>query len=96
MTEKHDPRDHYLSPLGHPFRCQSPVWIQCGDAELLYADGMAIAKEFESVAGNRVELLVKEAMPHDIILVGAMLGFHREAAECAKKAGEFLRENRKL
>jgi len=48
------------------------------------------------VEGNRVELLVKEAMPHDIILVGGLLGFHREAAECVKKAGEFLRENRKL
>lgn len=63
---------------------------------MLYADDIAIAKELEGVAGNRVELLVKEAMPHDIILVGGLLGFHREAAECAQKAGEFSRGNRKL
>jgi acetyl esterase/lipase len=96
FAEKHNPRDPYLSPLGHPFRSQSPIWVQCGEAEVLYADDTAIAKEFEGVEGNRVELLVKEAMPHDIILVGGLLGFHREAAECVKKAGEFLRENRKL
>ena len=96
FAEKHDPHDPYLSPLGHPFRVESPIWLQCGEVEVLYADDIAIAKELEGVAGNRVELLVKEAMPHDIILVGGLLGFHREAAECAQKAGEFLRGNRKL
>lgn len=55
---------------------------------------MEIADQFKKISGNKVELEIKKGMPHDIILVGHILGFSKEAGEAAKKAGEFLRRER--
>lgn len=92
LAVKHDPKDPYISPLGHPFESKSPIFIQTGKAEVLYDDNTKIAKEFES-KGTKVHLVVKNA-PHDIILIGPLLDFVKEAQESAKEAGDFLRENR--
>jgi acetyl esterase/lipase len=89
-----DPASPYVSPFGNPFKSKTPLWIQTGDAEVLYSDDVEIAEQFKKIAGNKVELEISENMPHDIILVGHMLGFTREAAVAAKKAGEFLRAER--
>jgi hypothetical protein len=61
---------------------------------VLYDDDKKLAEQFEGVKGNKVQLLVKQNVPHDIILVGPVAGFAKEAGECAKEAGEFLRTNR--
>ena len=85
--------DPYVSPLGSPFKAKSPFWIHTGDAEVLYFDDVKLAEELKGV-GNKVEIVVDHGVPHDILLVGHMLGFTEEAAVAAKKAGEFLRANR--
>lgn len=88
-----DPASPYITPFGHPFKSKTPLWIQTGDAEVLYDDDKEISEQLEK-AGNKVELSVSKNCPHDIILVGPLTGFAKEAAEAAKKAGEFLRAER--
>ena len=72
---------------------KTPFWIHTGDAEVLYHDDIKLAEELKNV-GNKVDLVVDEAAPHDILLIGHMIGFTEEAAKAAKKAGEFLKANR--
>jgi len=93
-TGKVDPANPYLTPLGNTFASRTPIWIQTGDAEVLFDDDVEIADQFKKISGNKVELEIKKGMPHDIILVGHILGFSKEAGEAAKKAGEFLRRER--
>jgi acetyl esterase/lipase len=92
--ETQDSKNPFISHLGNPFASKSPIFIQTGRAEVLYDDDAEIAKQFKSIKGNKVELLVQQDVPHDIILVGGLLGFAKPAAESAKVAGEFLRANR--
>ena len=82
----------YVSHLGHAFESKSPIFVQTGRAEVLYDDDAEIAQQFKD-KGTKVKLLVQRNVPHDIILVGPVIGFHVEAAEAAKEAGEFLRAN---
>lgn len=88
-----NPADPYVSPLGHPFKTKTPFWIHTGDAEVLYFDDIKLSEELKDV-GNKVELVVDHGAPHDILLVGHLIGFTEEAGKAAKKAGEFLRANR--
>jgi acetyl esterase/lipase len=89
-----DSKNPFITHLGNPFACKSPIFIQTGRAEVLYDDDTEIAKQFKSIASNTVELLVQQDVPHDIMLVGPVIGFTKEAADAAKVAGEFLRANR--
>jgi acetyl esterase/lipase len=88
-----NPEDPYVSPLHSPFKAKTAFWVHTGDAEVLYFDDAEFANELKSV-GNKVELVVDHGVPHDILLVGHLLGFTQQAAAAAKKAGEFLRANR--
>ena len=88
-----DPRDPYVTPLGRPFRTETPLWIQTGACEVLFADNGVLAKELEG-AGNEVGFWVTEGAPHDVLLAGKILGFQKEAAEAGRKAGEFVRRVR--
>ena len=85
--------DPYLNALGSPFKTSTPFFIHAGDAEVLYFDDKQLATELASV-GNKVEFAEEAACPHDILLVGNLLGFAADAASAAKKAGAFLRANR--
>lgn len=93
FSEKADPKNPYLTPLGNTWASKSPIYIQTGRAEVLYDDNIALAKQFEA-SGSTVKLLVQPKCPHDIILVGNLVGFEKEAQIAAKQAGEFLRANR--
>jgi acetyl esterase/lipase len=93
LCEKIDPLNPYISPLNHAFASKSPIFVQTGRAEVLYDDDVEIAQQFKD-KGTKVEVVVKQNAPHDIILVGPVIGFHVEAQESAKVAGEFLRANR--
>ncbi|KAF2397024.1 alpha/beta-hydrolase [Trichodelitschia bisporula] len=94
FTAGKDALQPYVTAYGNPFACKTPIWVQTGDAEILYEEDTEFVQQMESVKGNKIELFVSEAMPHDIILVGRILGFETEAAAAAKKAGEFLRAER--
>ncbi|KAF2745368.1 alpha/beta-hydrolase, partial [Sporormia fimetaria CBS 119925] len=84
----------YISHGGKPFRTHTPLWVNTGGAEVLYFDDCEWANMMMK-AGNDVTLDVEEKVPHDVLLVGASLGFDAEATACAKRAGLWLKEARK-
>jgi acetyl esterase/lipase len=101
----------YISHKDHPFRTETPIWLTTGGAEVrshssfmltivnnqqvLYFDDVKWAGMMRDVIGNRIELDVEETAPHDVCLIGAQLGFDKEATACAKRAGEWARGVRK-
>ncbi|KAI9815237.1 MAG: hypothetical protein M1827_002717 [Pycnora praestabilis] len=86
--------DPYITTITKPFATNTPIFIQTGTAEVLYDQNIALAKALKGVEGNLVELVEEPNAPHDIILVGGTLGFEAEAERVAKKAAEFLRNER--
>jgi acetyl esterase/lipase len=83
----------YINNKLKMFKTDVPLWVNTGDAEVLYFDDKEWAEKMKN-AGNDVTLMVEKNVPHDILAVGHMLGFHKEAANSAKQAGEWLRSKR--
>jgi acetyl esterase/lipase len=80
----------YINHKMKMFKTEVPMWVNTGGAELLYFDDKEWAETMKD-AGNDVTLDVEKHVPHDVLLVGDMLGFGREATNVAKHAGEWLR-----
>lgn len=91
-----------FSPLQHPFRTNTPLWIHIGGLEVLCDEGIRFAtvmrdNEEENAEGkrkkrqNRVEVYVEPLANHDILLVGHKTGFAAEAKKAVRVAGEFVR-----
>ena len=81
----------YVSFSGQPWRCETPLWVQAGSVEVLKGEIEEWVREMKGVQGNRVELLVKKGVSHDVVLTGDKTGFDKEGRECAEKAGEWIR-----
>lgn len=94
IPESMDPSNPYLSPMNHPFKCKTPLWISVGTLEALHDDGMRLAENMKGVEGNSVRLWEEEAAAHDIFLLGGLTGFEVEADNLALRAVGFLKENR--
>ncbi|KAF1809760.1 alpha/beta-hydrolase [Eremomyces bilateralis CBS 781.70] len=97
---KLDPRNPYISPLHHPFRTPVPLFVQSGGAEVLFHDHVELVERFgdggkkDIGVGNTVKLFVTEHAPHDIALVGHLLGFKKEFVEAVRGAAKFLEKYR--
>jgi acetyl esterase/lipase len=72
------------------FSTSVPLFVNTGSGEVLYFDDVEWAEKMLD-AGNDVTLDVEKNVPHDILLVGNILGFDKEAQACAKRAGDWLR-----
>ena len=83
----------YLSPLHHPFKMEEdiPMFIHGGDAEVLYPDIQLFAERYGKLGWN-VHLTTAENSPHDILLLGPLVGFAKEAESGAREAGAFFAE----
>ena len=81
----------YSSPLQHPFSTQTPLWMMIGDTEVLYDTVVGFANRMRSIEGNRVTLYEAPDAPHDILLVGHLLGWAKEADTAAQAAAKFLK-----
>lgn len=83
--------EQYVAPLWHPFVVPSPVLIETGGREVLLQNHEQLASTFQHLPQNeeRVELFVEESVPHDVLMVGWIMGFREEARRCAITAGEF-------
>ena len=81
-----------LDYVGHPFATKTPLWIQYGGGEVLLHDGVKMAEELRLTEGNIVDVEITKHAPHDIILIGHLLGFAEEAKNAAILANEFLRK----
>ena len=99
FTEDLDLSDENLRPyvvqLGYPFQSVSPIWICVGGLEILSSDGLHIAEELKA-KGNVVETYTIPGAPHDVMFVGNILGFKKEAVEATKAAGRFIEETKQL
>lgn len=83
--------DPYISPgASEGYESSVPMWVHTGGSELLYDDNEKFVKTFRG-AGSQVEWYVDEHCPHDIILMGRMLGWEKETRQAGRKAGEFAR-----
>ncbi|OMP86628.1 Lipase 2 [Diplodia seriata] len=89
-----------------PFPSPSPVWVQTGARELLFHDNVEFfeglrrlneekKKRAGGVVGQPCELEIVPHAPHDIALLGHVLGFSGEYAEALKKAEAFFQRVRK-
>ena len=87
-----DPSNPYLSPLGNPFRCETPIWIHVGGKEIAYRDIKKLTAEMKAIEGNVVECYVTDDAPHNIALVGGTLCWDVSAEFTA--AGKFVQSNR--
>ncbi|KAI1309565.1 FAD/NAD(P)-binding domain-containing protein [Xylaria venustula] len=81
----------YLSPLHHPFKMSTeiPMFVNGGDREVLRDDIKAFSKAFEHQDWP-VHLVISKGCPHDVLLVGPRLGFHRDAEEAVQDAKAFF------
>lgn len=91
-----DASNPYLSPYGHPFATPVPLFIQTGSAEVLHDDHIDYERDMAAVEGNKVQLDSVPYAPHDIALVGNILGFDKQFVASAKKAAAFLKKNNAL
>jgi acetyl esterase/lipase len=84
----------YISHKNQTFKTEVPMWVNAGSGEILYFDVVDWAEKMKE-AGNNVQLDIEEHVPHDILLLGNMLGFGQEAVNMAKRAGSWLKERTK-
>lgn len=87
-------KNPYVELKGRAFKTPVPLFVNTGGAEILYFDDREWAEGMLK-EGNAVTLDVEANVPHDILLLGNVLGFDKEANASAKRAGEWLREVRK-
>lgn len=83
----------YVTHKGRTFKTPVPIFVNTGSGEILYFDDCEWADSMKGV-GNDVTLDVEKHVPHDVLLLGNILGFHKEASACAKRAGEWLSSKR--
>lgn len=85
-----------ISFEGNPFKTPTPLFFGTGECELLYDDDDVEGYEEFTKLGNRTELQIEKNAVRDIILLGAMIGFDKEAALAGKGAGKFWARNRMI
>lgn len=83
----------YVSFKDRTFRTSVPLFINTGGGEVLYFDNSEWAEKMRD-AGNDVTLDVEKKVPHDLMMLANILGFHAEATACAKRAGKWLSSKR--
>ncbi|GKZ26940.1 hypothetical protein AbraIFM66951_008113 [Aspergillus brasiliensis] len=83
--------DPYLSPALHPFATPVPIFAQAGGAEVLCDSVRNFADAMRAVPGNRVEYLEMPGLPHDIYMMGHILGWPEEQEEMIEAAARFVR-----
>ncbi|KAJ5312980.1 hypothetical protein PENANT_c018G02601 [Penicillium antarcticum] len=88
-----EPVEEYVAPIRHPFHLPSPVLIITGGREVLCQEHQELAEAFRAIPQNKssVALFVEENVPHDVLMVGWLMGFRTEARRCSERAGEFVR-----
>ena len=84
--------DPYMTAIHHPFLSKTPMFFHTGAAEILCDEIVQFVKELKNIQDNKVELFEDPMAPHDIIMVGKMIGFEAEAEVGAQMAASFLKK----
>ncbi|KAI1500254.1 hypothetical protein F5X99DRAFT_429890 [Biscogniauxia marginata] len=82
----------FISPLNHPFRSETPLFIQAGAAEGFFHSIRRFLGQMAGVEGNRVHFAVSEHMPHDLFLPYPVLGTEEEVKGALETARRFFDE----
>lgn len=85
--------DPYLNPVDKAFATPTPLFISCGEREVLLAEDTTLYQNMSNVKENTVELHIQNRAPHDILLVGKITGFAEEVEDATARAGAFLKKN---
>ena len=62
-----------------------------GGAEVLYDNTVRFGDKMRRIKGNRVELHEVPNAPHDILFMGHLLGWTKQADAAAEAAADFLK-----
>jgi acetyl esterase/lipase len=82
--------DGWISPALHPFRTKTPIWVQGSGQEILFTQIAEFANQMKQISGNNISFHVEDVATHDIILVGNVTGFEKEAENSAGIASKWL------
>jgi acetyl esterase/lipase len=66
----------HLSPLKHPFRTQTPIWVMVGGVEVLHGGIVRFVKNMRDMKENKVEMYEAPYTNYDIFKVGNLLGWN--------------------
>jgi acetyl esterase/lipase len=84
--------EEQVAPIKHPFALPSPMLVVTGGKEVLCEEHREFAQIFQGFSQNTslVDFFVSETTPHDVFMIGWIMGFKKEARECAERAEEFV------
>jgi acetyl esterase/lipase len=82
--------DGWISPASHPYRTKTPIWVQGSGQEILFMQIAEFANKMKQISGNKISFHVEEVATHDIVLVGNVTGFEKEAENSARVASKWL------
>jgi acetyl esterase/lipase len=82
--------DGWISPAAHPFRTNTPIWIQGSGQEILIEQISEFVKAMKRISSNKIAFHVEEIATHDIILVGNVTGFEKEVENSLEAAKKWL------
>ncbi|MCJ1246971.1 hypothetical protein MMC30_004182 [Trapelia coarctata] len=90
-----DPAEPYLSPLGHPFRSATPVFICVGGLETLYDQGLDFARQMaeKTEAGEDIKIHIEPDATHAFLNVGNLTGFEDAAGKAVRVARDWMAES---
>ncbi|KAI0175872.1 Alpha/Beta hydrolase protein [Hypoxylon sp. FL1284] len=80
----------YISPLNHPFRLDTPLYMDAGGLEGIYESISTFARQMMDVEGNKVQFHTSVDLPHDFFLLYPVLGTGKEAGMALEQARSFL------
>jgi acetyl esterase/lipase len=90
-SERTEESERYLSLFKHPFRTDTPIFINVGTAELLHFEVKGFSAKMIEIPGNQIRYHETKHAPHDIIIAGGWTGFVKQAEEATEIARDFLR-----
>lgn len=83
--------DPYFAPARQPFAIETPIWLEGATAEVLIDTYHDFISGMQSIESNRIEFYEVPHAPHDILLIGHLLGWKTEAEKATEVANDFLR-----
>ncbi|KAI9727128.1 MAG: hypothetical protein M1828_007329 [Chrysothrix sp. TS-e1954] len=82
----------YFSPLKHPFRTETKLFVQAGTSEVQIDDIRDFTKEMKHVPGNRIRYHEIADGVHDVFASGGDLDFQPQAVDAVRQSIAFFSE----
>ncbi|KAM4065403.1 alpha/beta hydrolase fold domain-containing protein [Hirsutella rhossiliensis] len=80
----------YTSPLHHPFKLSTPLFIHAGAAEAFHDDIKSFAEEMAQVNGHRVQFHATPLAPHNLLVTHKTFGMTEGLNVAMKEAYDFF------